>query len=259
MTILVIGGGAVGSFMATTLATGGNDVTILRRGGVPGLTRESFAVVDPNGETRTVELDIAGAPEAVAPDPGIVILAVKMPDLAGAIDVAARWPDVPVLAVENGVGADQVLLETRPSGGLIAGSLTAAIELEREGARDLATIRRLSRGGIGLAPVRGDVRATIERLAAGFEAGGLRSRQVPDPGSMRWSKLLANLLANATSAILDLDPAAIYRDKRTFAIERQQLREALAVIRRLGYRLVGLPGADMRPLQLAGRLPAALV
>ena len=56
---------------------------------------------------------------------------------------------------------------------------------------------------------------------------------------MKWSKLLANLVGNATSAILDLDPASIYADKRLYAIERRQLREALAVMRALGLRPVG--------------------
>ena len=255
MTILVVGGGAVGSFIATTLVTGGNDVTLLRRGETPGLSRESFTVVGPASESHVVELDVAGAPEAVSQVPGIVVLAVKMPDLPGAIEAAARWPDAAVLAVQNGVGADALLESTRTSGGIVAGSLTAAIELDRES----ATIRRLSAGGIGLAPVRGDVAGVLEELAAGFQAGGLRPRRVSDPVSMRWSKLLANLLANATSAIVDLDSADVYRDRGLFAIERRQLREALAVIHRLGVRLVSLPGADTRPLRLAGRLPAGLV
>ena len=80
-----------------------------------------------------------------------------------------------------------------------------------------------------------------------------------DPAAMRWSKLLSNLLGNATSAILDIDPGEVYRDPGLFEFELRQVREALAVMRGLGLRPVALPGADVRPLALATRLPAILV
>jgi len=51
---------------------------------------------------------------------------------------------------------------------------------------------------------------------------------------MKWSKLLANLIANATGAILDMDPDAIYADRRLFGVERRQLLETLAVMTALG-------------------------
>jgi hypothetical protein len=73
-------------------------------------------------------------------------------------------------------------------------------------------------------------------------SGGLRARRLEDAASMRWSKLLANLLGNATSAILDMDPGDVYRDRGLFDVERRQLREALAVMRALGLRPLALPG-----------------
>ena len=74
---------------------------------------------------------------------------------------------------------------------------------------------------------------------------------------MKWSKLLANLVGNATSAIVGRPPAIVYADPLVFEIERRQLREALAVIRRSGLRIVALPGRDVRLLDLATRLPAS--
>ena len=72
---------------------------------------------------------------------------------------------------------------------------------------------------------------------------------------MKWSKLVANLVGNATSAIVDLPPEAVYADAGGFAVERRQLLEALAVMRRLGLAPVALPGADVRLLAAAVRLP----
>ena len=228
--ILVIGAGAVGTFLGATLAAGGETVQLLRR------TSKSGAVTD--------------LPEP----PEIILVAVKMPDLAGAIETAAQWPDATLVAVENGVGADQLMLATRPAGGLIAASLTTSVERQADG-----SARRLSRGGILLAPVRGDVEAASRRLVGAFIAGGLRARTTPDAAAMRWSKLLINLMGNASGAIVDLDPVAVYRDPGLFRLERRQIREALAVMKGLGLRPIRLFGADARLLPIAMRLPAPLV
>jgi 2-dehydropantoate 2-reductase len=76
---------------------------------------------------------------------------------------------------------------------------------------------------------------------------------------MKWSKMLTNLLANASSAILDLTPREIFSDRRLFRLEVEQLREALQVMRRLGIRVVNLPGTPVRALAFAIRfLPLGL-
>jgi 2-dehydropantoate 2-reductase len=252
--ILVIGGGAVGMFLGWTLSSGGEDVQLLRRGADPGARTERIVVAGPTGLGEAREVALAASPEAVQGTPDVILLAVKMPDLAGAIATAGQWPDATVLAVQNGVGADALLDAQRPTGGLIAGSLTTSVERAPDRA-----VRRLSRGGIVLAAVRGEVAPTIARLLTAFNAGGLRARVVADPEAMRWSKLLVNLMGNASGAIVDLDPVGVYKDPDLFRLERRQLGEALGVMSRLNLRPIKLFGADARLLPLAGRLPGALV
>jgi 2-dehydropantoate 2-reductase len=252
--ILVIGAGAVGSFLAWTLAAGGEEVQLLRRNGAPGARTERLVVAGPTGAGEARQVAVAGSPETVAGVPELILLAVKMPDVAGAIETAAVWPDASVLAVENGVGADALLLAGRPSGGLIAGALTTSVERVSGD-----TIRRLSRGGIVLAPVRAEVGGLIDRLTSSFAAGGLRARATLDPAALRWSKLLVNLMGNATGAIVGLDPLAVYRERGLFRLERRQLAEALAVMDGLQLKPIKLFGADTRLLRLAARLPGPLV
>jgi 2-dehydropantoate 2-reductase len=86
-------------------------------------------------------------------------------------------------------------------------------------------------------------------------ATGMAIQWYPDAAAMKWSKLVANLVANATSALLDMEPAAIYANPALFKIERAQLREALAAGRARGWRIVDLPGAPVRLLALATALP----
>ena len=57
------------------------------------------------------------------------------------------------LTVSNGVGAEEIVRRIRPGAGLIAGSVTASVELAGE-----RTVARLNRGGIGVAPAAGDTR-----------------------------------------------------------------------------------------------------
>ncbi|MGZ8437974.1 MAG: ketopantoate reductase family protein [Candidatus Limnocylindrales bacterium] len=262
MRIVIVGGGAVGTFLGLTLAGAGEDVVVIRRGAPPGLRRMAITVEGPGRASRTADLSVASTPAAVSSRPDVVVLAVKMPDLDGAIATAATWPDAPVLAVGNGVGADEMLADARTSR-ILAGSLTTAIELDPT----TGTVHRRSRGGLGLAIVQAGDRSSpalpadraLDALAESFASGGLRVRRLDDAVAMRWSKLLANLLGNATCAILDVEPAEVYRSPRLFDLERRQLREALAVMRGLHVSPEALPGADVRPLALAARLPAALV
>jgi 2-dehydropantoate 2-reductase len=79
-----------------------------------------------------------------------------------------------------------------------------------------------------------------------------------DARSMKWSKLATNLAGNATSAIVNRSPGEVYPDPRGYEVERRQLRETFAVIRQSGLRVVALPGADVRLLDLATRLPNGL-
>ena len=253
MTDLVVGGGAVGTLIAWALATGGRDVAIVRRAKEAGLTTANVSVADPAGDRHTAEVQEVGRPDDLPGAPELIVFAVKMFDLAAAAASCAAWPFATSLTVSNGVGAELMVAEIRPDAGLIAGSVTASVERAEDG-----SIARRNRGGIALAPVRGDVERLIEDHLAAFSAAGLPNGRIDDADAMKWSKLLANLVGNATSAIVDRPPAELYADPAVFAVERRQLLESLAVMRRLGLSPRTLPGADIRLLAAGIRLPPIL-
>jgi 2-dehydropantoate 2-reductase len=268
--VLVVGAGAVGSFLGGCLAEAGLDVAFLDQREVAAGAREPLIVAHPGDRRVTVEVAVAGpgAPGAIAwagAEPGaapdLVVLATKQFDLPAALALAARWPDAAALTVQNGIGAEETALEARPGAGLIAASLTAAVRLHHPGhGEDLgvAVAHRLRRGGLALAPFAGPVEPLVADLVAAFRRAGLRTVRLHDARAMKWSKLLGNLAGNATSALLDEDPAAIYADPRLFDIERRLLAETVTTMRALGLRPVALPGADVRFLVLATRLPGRL-
>jgi 2-dehydropantoate 2-reductase len=251
MTDLVVGGGAVGTLVAWALAAGGREVAIVRRRLEGPPRRAVMAVVDRAGRRHEASATEVRAPSDLAAAPDLIVFAVKMFDLPAAVESCAGWPSATALTLSNGIGAEEIVAERR-AGGLIAGSVTSSVEVAPDGA-----VVRLNRGGIALAAARGGVQAAalVDALVAAFGSAGLRAVRRDDARAMKWSKLVANLVANATSAILDITPSEIYADPGTYRIERRQLLEAFAVMRRLGLEPVSLPGADVRLLRLGLRLP----
>jgi 2-dehydropantoate 2-reductase len=248
--VLVVGAGAVGSFLGTLLGSVGHDVTLVRIFEEP--SEKAVTLVRADG-TR-VEVPVHRVTRtADAQPPDLILVAVKMPALGEALIPTQTWPEVPTLTVENGIGAETAAAEVRPRAPMLAASLTAPIRLASED-----EVQWLGKGGIGLAAANDGAARFVAPLLADFGRAGLRAQELPDAAAMKWSKLLANLIANASGAILDMDPGAIYADKRLFAIERAQLRETLAVMAALGIGPVRLPGANVPWLVRAIALPAWL-
>lgn len=251
--VAVVGGGAVGSFLAVLLARGGERVVVVEQPGT-GRARVDLRLRDPAGALLEAQVERVDDPVAVLPSPALAVFAVKMPDLAAAmVTCAAAWPDAPFVTLENGLGAEELAGAARPNGPLVAGSLVAPVDREPDG-----TLAWRRRRGLALAVVVGTGGPAIARLRTALGRSGLPVVELPDWRAMKWSKLLTNLVANATCAVVDRDPAAVYADRRLFDVERAQVLEALAVMGALGLRPIRLPSADVRLLALGFRAPAWL-
>jgi 2-dehydropantoate 2-reductase len=247
---LVVGAGAVGSFLGALLGSVGHDVTLVRI--FEPDSERPVTLVRPDGSRVTIPAHrFTRTQDAPAPD--LILVAVKMPMLREALAPTLRWPSVPTLTVENGIGADVIAAEVRPAAPILAGSLTAPIRLVSED-----EVQWMGRGGLALAAADEAARPFVRVLLNDFSRAGLRVQELPSAPPVKWSKLLANLIANATGAILDMDASAIYRDRRLFDVERRQLRETLEVMKRLGIRPVALPGAAVPWLARCIGLPAWL-
>jgi 2-dehydropantoate 2-reductase len=132
---------------------------------------------------------------------------------------------------------------------VIAGTVTSAVGKPAVGSVVLERKR-----GVGVAAGH----PLSAPLVGALNEAGLNARLYPSAGPMKWSKLLTNLLGNATSAILDLGVREVFADRRLFEVEMRALVECLAVMRALGYRPVDLPGMPVRALGWAARLPGLI-
>ena len=261
LSILVFGAGAIGGYLGGSLALQGHRVVFLERPYNALILRERGLHLH-LGENRhhvyPVEV-VASIEEALQastfnvqqPSLDLALFALKSYDTAAAIDslkpFTAQLP--PFLCLQNGVENEAALGAVLGAGQVIAGTVTTAVAKDGPGQIRLERLR-----GVGL--VAGH--PISDRIAGAMNAAGLNARLYADAAAMKWSKLLTNLLTNASCAILDLSPADVMAHPGLFAIEMRQLREALAVMRALGLEVVDLPGTPVRALALGTRLPAAL-
>ncbi len=114
----------------------------------------------------------------------------------------------PILCLQNGVENEPLIAAVLGEDRVIRGTVTTAIG--RRGLGDIV-VERFRGTGIDLGhPLSISVLAACNRAGLGmlgFENGA----------AMKWSKMLTNLMANATSAILNWPPAQVYASKSVFS------------------------------------------
>jgi 2-dehydropantoate 2-reductase len=239
--VLIIGAGAVGSFVGARLALSGAAVTLVGRGPLAEAARSSgLSLAEPEGERRTPPLaaydSLAGALRASAYD--LAILTVKAYDTAVVLAeiAAAAVSPPPILSFQNGIGNEEALARSLGPDRVIAGAIETPLTVPQPG----AVIAHRSRYRAGLAPVGST--APAAEAAAALARAGLRIDLYDDYRRLKWSKLLLNLPANAACAILDWTPAQIMADPNTAALEARAWQEAFRVMRGQGIAPVSLAG-----------------
>ena len=254
MRVLVFGAGAIGTYVGGSLATAGHTVTFIERPQFAEPIRANgLRLTLETGEKVVREFTVLNTPlEALQAGPhDFAVFALKSFDTAAAIAElrAAGSSPPPILCLQNGVENEGLIAAAFGPEKVIYGTVTTAIGKPGVGAIVVERKR-----GMGVA--RGHPLSS--RVAEALTGAGLNARLYPAPGPMKWSKLLTNLIGNATAAILDMTVAEIFADPRLFAVEMQMLRECLGVMRALNFPVVDLPGTPVRALRLGVGLPRSL-
>ncbi len=257
MAIVVVGGGAIGLLVAGRLAQAGQQVAILARSNTVGTLTHNPLTIKQAGQQSSVRgLTLATAPNELPPafeQPELAILSVKGYDTADALPTLVALRPRLVLTLQNGLGNEEALAAQFGARQVIAGAITSSVEPEAPTALVVTKV-----GGIGLAPMEGD--PGITRWAGLLRQAGFTVREYSNYRALKWSKVLLNMLGNATAAILDLPVDAVYADQRLVALEQRAFLEALTVMQRMGLRPVNLPRYPAAYLALAMRwLPTSLL
>ena len=260
LKILSFGAGAIGTYVGGSLALAGEQLVFVEQPAVAGELRSRGMRLDLSldrrrglHETSVLQsgsfVVASSLEDALRYGPfDLALYALKSFDTADAIEgmrpFAGSLP--PIWCLSNGVDNEPALAALLGTERVIAGTVTSAIG--RRGTGDIV-LEKLR--GVGLAANH----ALSERLLAAAQAACLNARLFENSVAMKWSKMLTNLLANPTSAILDMTAAQVFANFKLYRIEVQVLRECLAVMNAQGIPVVDLPGTPVRMLAFATRLP----
>ncbi len=242
--VLCFGVGAIGTYIGGSLALIGQDVTFVERPEVAEeVNRRGLRLGLAQGELQVSHARIVPSVEAALDGKpyDFALFAVKSYDTRAALDGLAPYVAAlpPVLCLQNGVENEQAIAALLGENRVIAGTVTTAVG--RRAAGDIY-VERLRGMGVALE------HPLATHLVPVLDAAGLQARGFPNAAAMKWSKMLTNLMANATSAILNLTPAEIFAHPGLYALEVRQMREALAVMKANGIGVTDLPGTPVHLL-----------
>ncbi len=260
LKILVFGAGAIGTYIGGSLALAGQQVVFVEKQKMVAELREKGLRLDLTIDERRKTKDAfivdsrsfviaASLEEALNYGPfDVALFALKSFDTASALEELGPFADKlpPILCLSNGVENEQAIARVMGADKVIYGTVTTAIGRKGAGNIVLEKLR-----GVGIAAGH----SLSEKLVTIFEQAYLKCRLYPDAHSMKWSKLLTNLIANPTSAILNLTAAEVFANPKLYKLEIDMLKECLAVMKAQHLEVFDLPGTPVRALAFATKLP----
>lgn len=249
LKVLSIGAGAIGTYIGGSLALHGHEVVFLERPETAHELRHRKIRLNIRGvEHQISDTTVVGSlDEAIMAGPyDLALFALKSFDAQSALESFVPYADKlpPFLCFSNGVENETLIAKVLGEDKVIPGTVTTAV-----GRRAAGDILVEKMRGIALAGGHPQARQYAQVL----DEAGLNCEYIPNAKDMKWSKMLTNLLANASSAILDMPPGEIFEHPGLFWLEIRMLRECLQVMRAQGIHVVDLPGTPVKLLAFAVR------
>jgi len=260
LNVLVFGAGAIGTYFGGSLALAGHHVVFVEQPKMATELRERGLRLDLTIDERRKTKDVfLVEPRSFVIEPSlegalkfgpfdIALFALKSFDTAAALEGMKPFADKlpPILCLSNGVENEQAIARMFGPENVVYGTVTTAIG--RRGAGDIV-LEKLR--GMGVAAGH----PLSEKLVAVLDGAYLNCRLYPDEHSMKWSKMLTNLVSNPTSAILNMTAAQVFANKKLYKLEIDTLKECLAVMKAQGLEVYDLPGTPVKLLAFATKLP----
>ena len=260
LNVLVFGAGAIGTYFGGSLVLAGHNVVFVEQPKMVVDLRERGLRLDLTIDERRKTKDAyviesrsfviePSLEDALKFGPfDVALFALKSFDTAAALEgmkpFAEKLP--PILCLSNGVENEQAIAREFGADKVIYGTVTSAIG--RRGAGDIV-LEKLR--GVGVASGH----PLSEKLVSALDGAFLKCHLYPEAHGMKWSKMLTNLIANPTSAILNLTAAQVFADKRLYKLEIDMLSECLAVMKAQNLQVTDLPGTPVKMLAFATKLP----
>jgi 2-dehydropantoate 2-reductase len=258
--VLSFGAGAIGTYVGGSLALAGHQLVFVEQPKVVEELRQRGLRLDLTldkrrqlkGASRVEPASFVIVPrleEALHYGPfDVALFALKSFDTPAALEAMKPFADKipPILCLSNGVSNETAIAEVLGNDKVIYGTVTSSIGRRAAGDIILERLR-----GVGIAKGH----PLSETLNGELNKAYLNSQLFDDANSMKWSKMLTNLIANPASAILDMTAREVFANNDLYQLEIEMLRECLAVMDAQGFEVVDLPGTPVSVLAFATTLP----
>jgi 2-dehydropantoate 2-reductase len=246
MRIGVIGAGAVGGALAALLDRAGHEVEVTARGEHLDRIRSDGLALDGRWGEHVAH-PVASA--VLQSRPELAIAATKAAASVDAIAASAGALDgVPLLVVQNGLGALDAARDGAPRALPVGGLATMAVSFLSPGRISVTTPGELHVGGPD---------ASAVRRVADVLGGVLPVHEHDDLAGVQWTKLVVNQV-NALPGITDRSVQQVVADNRLRLIMTASMRETAKTGYALGVRFGAIQGLDDRVVRVLAHAPLGL-
>jgi 2-dehydropantoate 2-reductase len=251
MKIAVIGAGAIGGYVAFSLAQAGQEVTVIARGAnLAAIQRQGLKLVRADGSEQTVAV-AATDDYAATGVQDVVILAMKGQQVEAVLDRLPLLigPQTMVVPMQNGIPfwyfhqhggalAGRVVRSVDPEGRIAATVAAAqvigcvvypAAELSAPG-----VVRHIEGERFPLGELDGSSSERVTRLSEVFVRAGLKAPVLADIRSEIWLKLWGNASFNPISAVTGATLVDLCRFPETRALATAMMQEMQVIAGKLG-------------------------
>lgn len=254
LRILVIGAGAIGTYVGGLLARAGHVVTFGVRGSaLQAIAENGITLLGPRGDWHIKNVMAVDAPSFAASidkgeqtPPDLVLSCVKLYDAESA---AQQWRSAlesagVVISLQNGIDGAARMAQGAPGAQVVGGLAYIAGQLQAPGVvRYLSSMSSLTFGGPG-ATRHPLLRAFAEAVNATTGPDALQAHLVEDIRSAQWAKFTV-LATNAALTCLTRKPAGVvYHTPELLALAKLSIAEVMAVGRAEGAVFVPTQAQD---------------
>lgn len=235
MEMVVIGAGAIGSFVAAGLARNGGSVTLVARGSRLEWLRDNPVEIESAGSTEHIRVAAASWAELTRPA-NLAIICTKTPELPDVLrDLAAHLaPSAVVVTLQNGVEAPYAAAEALPDAAIVAGRFHGFFDMIGQRVRHVGVPSSINFGCIG-GPAQ-----QAERLVAGaLEAAGIAHAISPDIVTALWEKFMLASSIGGLSVAWGVNAGQVTGIPDGESMLRAAMHEVATLARTFGAKLGG--------------------
>lgn len=232
--VLVIGAGAIGTYLSSRLVEAGHDVSLIARGPRADLLRHQGVTVEQDGKRTSVAVCVETTLDQAA-RPEVALMCTKGCDLPGALDlletIRTRLPAI--VTLQNGVEAPEQVLGRFEGSRVLAGRMHGFFEADGSVVRHVGVTPSIVFGGWN-----DQSRGSVNVVAELFTSAHIENSISRDIRADIWEKFLLAAALGGVGAALSLPAGKVLHS----AVGAEMLEAAMREIAELArLRVVGLP------------------